>query len=122
MKPGGDTGQHGYCFVLWTWWPRKPDQDAAPLDQAAALQLSVTGSCRFGAGAGAGAPAFDPPARSQLSKCLGNLAQARGAIRVKSAGARRLLDHPIGRNQHGDRVGSGVILGQPGQRAMRSAA
>ena len=57
-----------------------------------------------------------------LSKRLGNLAQARGTIRVKSAGARRLLDHPIGRNEHGDRVGGGVILGQPGQRATRSAA
>jgi hypothetical protein len=60
--------------------------------------------------------------RRQLSKCLGNLAQAGRTIRVKSAGARRLLDHPIGRNEHGDRVGGGVILGQPGQRTMRSAA
>src|SRR6266568_3925675 len=58
----------------------------------------------------------------QPSKRLGNLAQARRTIRVKSAGARRLLDHPIGRNEHGDRVGGGVILGQPGQRATRSAA
>jgi hypothetical protein len=70
-----------------------------------------------------GAPAFGrQPANSQLSKRLGNLAQARGTIRVESAGARRLLDHPIGRNEHGDRVGGGVILGQPGQRAARSAA
>jgi hypothetical protein len=70
-----------------------------------------------------GAPAFGrQPANSRLSKRLGNLAQARGTIRVKSAGARRLLDHPIGRNEHGDRVGGGVILGQPGQRATRSAA
>ena len=62
------------------------------------------------------------PADSQLSKSLGNFAQARGTIRVKSAGARGLLDHPVGGNEHGDRVGGGVILGQPGQRALRSAA
>jgi hypothetical protein len=59
---------------------------------------------------------------NQLSKRLGNLAQARGTIRVKSAGARRLLDEPKGWNEHGDQVGGGVILSQPGQRAMRSAA
>jgi hypothetical protein len=58
----------------------------------------------------------------QLSKRLGNLAQARGAIGIKPASARRLLDHPIGRNEHGDRVGGGVILGQPRQRTMWTAA
>src|SRR5207244_12836404 len=68
-------------------------------------------------------PAFDrQPANSQPSKRLGNLAQARGTIRVKSVSARRLLDHPIGRNEHGDRVGGGVVLRQPGKRATRSAA
>ena len=52
-----------------------------------------------------------------LSKRLGNLAQARRTIRIKSAGARRLFDHPIGRNEHRDRVGGGVILAKPRQRA-----
>jgi hypothetical protein len=69
------------------------------------------------------APCLVPPLSfSPPSKRLGNLAQARGTIRVESAGARCLFDHPIGRNEHGDRVGGGVILGQPGQRAMRPAA
>ena len=40
-------------------------------------------------------------------------------VLIKSAGARGLLDHPIGGREHGDRVGGGVILGQSGQRALR---
>jgi hypothetical protein len=58
----------------------------------------------------------------QLSERLGDLTQARGTIRIKSAGARCLFYHPIGRNEHGDRVGGGIVLRQPGQRAVRSAA
>jgi hypothetical protein len=45
-----------------------------------------------------------------------------GRSGLKSAGARGLPDHPIGEIEHGDRVGGGIILGQPGQRALRSAA
>jgi hypothetical protein len=78
---------------------------------------------RFWCETGAGFSSFRSPASDQSpSKRLRNLAQARGTIRIKSPGARRLLDHPIGRNEHGDRIGGWVILGQPGQRAMRSAA
>src|SRR5262245_51083588 len=49
------------------------------------------------------------------SERLGDLAQMRRAIRIESARTRRLLDHPVGRNEHGDWVGRGVVLGKPRQ-------
>src|SRR5438270_10750524 len=42
-----------------------------------------------------------PAASVKPSERLGNLAQTRGPIRVKPANACRLLDHPVGRNDHG---------------------
>jgi hypothetical protein len=62
-----------------------------------------------------------PPAAS-CSKRLGNLAQPRRTIRIESENPRRPLDHPIGRNEHGDGVGRTVIFRKPWQRAVWSAA
>src|ERR1700761_9029260 len=55
------------------------------------------------------------------SECLCNLAQTRWTIWVKSPLTGRLLDHPIARNEHGDRVSSGIVVREPRQRAKRSA-
>src|SRR3954466_11263275 len=55
------------------------------------------------------------------SECLGNLAQARWTIWVKSPLMGRLLDHPIARNEHGDGISSGIVVPEPRQRAKRSA-
>src|SRR5262245_55486338 len=55
------------------------------------------------------------------SERLGDLAQAGRAVGIESVRARRLLDHPVGRNEHGDRIGSGIVFAQPRQRAKRTA-
>src|SRR5262245_35880317 len=57
-----------------------------------------------------------------ISKRLRHLAQPWRAVRIKSPRARRLFDHAIGGNEHGDRVDRRIIITEPGQRAARSSA
>jgi len=56
------------------------------------------------------------------SEGLGNLAKLRWTVWVKSPLARGAFDHPIGGNEHSNRIYDGIIVAKPGQGTARTAA